>query len=225
MYSTRLITEIKNPSEKLYLHQTEEIIFSFLFFAFYPQIDDQIALLINAWCELLVFSCCYRSVSSPGVIRVSNEKSLTLEQAREFGIEKCVEKMLNFTEQLRRLKVDYYEYVSMKVIVLLTSGKKENYKNVEDTKNISNLSEGPVKKILHRIKCHLGSVNSTFFSSIFSDASGLKEPEHVRDSQEKVVQSLQQYTTANCPDLPTKFGELLLRMPELQRVCQVRSDI
>ena len=31
--------------------------------------------------------------------------------------------MLNFTEQLRRLKVDYYEYVSMKVIVLLTSGK------------------------------------------------------------------------------------------------------
>ena len=25
------------------------------------QIDDQIALLINAWCELLVLSCCYRS--------------------------------------------------------------------------------------------------------------------------------------------------------------------
>ena len=31
--------------------------------------------------------------------------------------------MLNFTDQLRRLKVDYFEYVSMKVIVLLTSGK------------------------------------------------------------------------------------------------------
>ena len=89
-----------------------------------PQIDDQIALLINAWCELLVFSCCYRSVSSPsGVIRVSNEKSLTLSSARQYGIEKCVEKMLNFTDQLRRLKVDYFEYVSMKVIVLLTSGK------------------------------------------------------------------------------------------------------
>ena len=88
-----------------------------------PQIDDQIALLINAWCELLVFSCCYRSVSSPpGVIRVSNEKSLTLSSARQYGIEKCVEKMLNFTDQLRRLKVDYFEYVSMKVIVLLTSG-------------------------------------------------------------------------------------------------------
>lgn len=86
------------------------------------QIDDQIALLINAWCELLVFSCCYRSVNHPGTIRVSNDKSLTMESARQYGVEKCIEKMLNFTDQLRRLKVDYYEYVSMKVIVLLTSG-------------------------------------------------------------------------------------------------------
>ena len=86
-------------------------------------------MLINAWCELLVFSCCYRSVSSPsGVIRVSNEKSLTLSSARQYGIEKCVEKMLNFTDQLRRLKVDYFEYVSMKVIVLLTSGKDFAYR-------------------------------------------------------------------------------------------------
>lgn len=138
-------------------------------------IDDQIALLINAWCELLVFSCCFRSVSCPpGVIKVSHEKSLDLDRAKAYGIERCVSKMLGFTEQLRRLRVDYYEYVSMKVIVLLTS-----------------------------------------------DASGLKEPEHVRDSQEKVVQSLQEYTTANYPEMPSKFGELLLRMPELQRVCQV----
>ena len=57
------------------------------------------------------------------MIRVSNEKSLNIAAAKQFGIEKCVEKMLNFTEQLRRLKVDYYEYVSMKVVVLLTSGK------------------------------------------------------------------------------------------------------
>ena len=29
------------------------------------------------------------------------------------------------------------------------------------------------------------------------------------------------YTVAYYPDMPSKFGELLLRMPELQRVCQV----
>ena len=41
------------------------------------------------------------------------------------GIEKCLEKMICFTEQLRRLKVDQFEYVSMKLICLLTSGRKE----------------------------------------------------------------------------------------------------
>ena len=88
-------------------------------------IDDQIALLINAWCELLVFSCCFRSVQCPqGIIKVSNEKSLDVDRARSYGIEKCISKMIGFTEQLRRLRVDYYEYVSMKVIVLLTSGKQ-----------------------------------------------------------------------------------------------------
>jgi len=55
-----------------------------------------------------------------------------------------------------------------------------------------------------------------------SDASSLKEAEHVRNSQEKVVQALQQYTLLNSPGAPTKFAELLLRMPELHRVCQVR---
>lgn len=86
------------------------------------QIDDQISLLINAWCELLLFSCCYRSVSCPGEIRVSLGKSITLQKARELGLAPCIERMLNFTEHLRRLRVDRYEYVAMKVIVLLSSG-------------------------------------------------------------------------------------------------------
>jgi len=136
-------------------------------------IDDQISLLINAWCELLVLSCCYRSMPHPGVIRVSNQVTLSIETARQHGIENCVEKMINFSDQLRRLKVDHYEYVSMKVVVLLTS-----------------------------------------------DASGLKDSGCVRASQEAVVRSLQDYTVSHYPDMPSKFGELLLRMPELQRVCQ-----
>jgi hypothetical protein len=61
-------------------------------------------------------------------------------------------------------------------------------------------------------------LNKIFF---IADASSLKEAEHVRDSQEKVVQALQQYTYSNYPSLPSKFAELLLRMPELHRVCQV----
>lgn len=50
-------------------------------------------------------------------------KSLSLEKARALGLGPCIERMLNFTEHLRRLRLDKYEYVAMKVIVLLTSGK------------------------------------------------------------------------------------------------------
>lgn len=78
-------------------------------------IDDQICLLINSWCELLLFSCCFRSMSTPGEIRVSLGKSITLEQARQLGLESCIERMLAFTNNLRRLRVDQYEYVAMKV--------------------------------------------------------------------------------------------------------------
>lgn len=94
--------------------------------SFAIQIDDQISLLINAWCELLLFSCCFRSMSTPGEIRVSLGKSISLAQARDLGLGACIERMLNFTEHLRRLRVDKYEYVAMKVIVLLTSGESSH---------------------------------------------------------------------------------------------------
>ncbi|KAJ8962063.1 hypothetical protein NQ314_005846 [Rhamnusium bicolor] len=141
-------------------------------------IDDQICLLINSWCELLLFSCCFRSMSSPGEIRVSLGKSINLAQAREMGMQACIERMLNFTEQLRRLRVDQYEYIAMKVIVLLTS-----------------------------------------------DTSELREAEKVRVSQEKALKALQDYTLSHYPESPAKFGELLLRIPELQRTCQVGKEM
>ncbi|KAJ8985722.1 hypothetical protein NQ317_014373 [Molorchus minor] len=141
-------------------------------------IDDQICLLINSWCELLLFSCCFRSMSTPGEIRVSLGKSINLQQAREMGMQACIERMLNFTEQLRRLRVDQYEYIAMKVIVLLTS-----------------------------------------------DTSELREAEKVRVSQEKALKALQDYTLSHYPESPSKFGELLLRIPELQRTCQVGKEM
>lgn len=54
-----------------------------------------------------------------------------------------------------------------------------------------------------------------------TDTSDLREPEKVRGCQEKAVQAVQTYTLAHYPDAPSKFGELLLRIPELQRTCQV----
>ncbi|XP_063633338.1 nuclear hormone receptor FTZ-F1 beta isoform X3 [Cydia splendana] len=136
-------------------------------------IDDQICLLINSWCELLVLSCCYRGVGTPGEVRVGGGRGITLHQAAKLGLTPCIERMLSFTDHLRRLRVDRYEYVALKVIVLLTS-----------------------------------------------DAPELREAEKVRASQEKALGALQAYTAAHSPDTPAKFGELLLRIPELQRTCQ-----
>lgn len=56
-----------------------------------------------------------------------------------------------------------------------------------------------------------------------TDTSELKEPEKVRASQEKALQSLQAYTLSHYPESPAKFGELLLRIPELQRTCSVNK--
>lgn len=44
----------------------------------------------------------------------------------------------------------------------------------------------------------------------------------MRVSQEKALKALQDYTLSHYPESPAKFGELLLRIPELQRTCQVR---
>ena len=54
-----------------------------------------------------------------------------------------------------------------------------------------------------------------------SEAPELREAEKVRASQEKALAALQAYTATHSPDTPAKFGELLLRIPELQRTCQV----
>ncbi|XP_065357216.1 nuclear hormone receptor FTZ-F1 beta [Calliphora vicina] len=141
-------------------------------------IDDQICLLINSWCELLLFSCCFRSVDTPGEIKMSLGKTITLPQAKLTGFQPCIERMLNLTDHLRRLRVDRYEFVAMKVIVLLQS-----------------------------------------------DTSELQEPVKVRECQEKALQSLQAYTLAHYPESPSKFGELLLRIPDLQRTCQLGKEM
>ncbi|XP_077507297.1 nuclear hormone receptor FTZ-F1 beta-like [Amblyomma americanum] len=141
------------------------------------QEDDQIALLINSWYELLLLSCCYRSTGTPNEIRFSLGKSVTLCQARHLGIGPVIERMLGLTDLLRRLQVDQREFVCLKVIILLTS-----------------------------------------------DASGLKDPEKVSACKKQVLEALQAYTISHYPSQPTKFGELLLFVTELERACQVSKE-
>ena len=62
-------------------------------------------------------------MATPGEIRISLGKSITLEQARALGLGPCIERMVHFTDHLRRLRVDQFEYAAMKVIILLSSGE------------------------------------------------------------------------------------------------------
>lgn len=63
-----------------------------------------------------------------------------------------------------------------------------------------------------------------FIIFVIVDTSELREAEKVRASQEKALQALQDYTLAHYPEIPAKFGELLLRIPELQRACNVSEN-
>ncbi|XP_043220794.1 nuclear hormone receptor FTZ-F1 beta-like [Amphibalanus amphitrite] len=143
-------------------------------------IDDQTALLINTWCQLLLLTCCFRSLETPGHIRIANGRSLSMQEANAIGVGRCVERMIALTDQLRRLKVDYYEYIALKVIILLSSS---------------------------------------------GDSSSLKEPQKVSTTREQVLHALQQYTMSHSADMPSKFGELLLRIPDVERACQLGKEL
>nr|XP_023028458.1 nuclear hormone receptor FTZ-F1 beta-like [Leptinotarsa decemlineata] len=62
-------------------------------------------------------------------------------------------------------------------------------------------------------------------NQVQKNTSELKEAERVRVSQEKALKALQDYTLSHYPESPSKFGELLLRIPELQRTCQVGKEM
>ncbi|XP_043235869.1 nuclear hormone receptor FTZ-F1 beta-like [Amphibalanus amphitrite] len=143
-------------------------------------LDDQTALLINTWCQLLLLNCCYRSLDTPGHIRVSRGRSVSVQEANAIGVGRCVERMVALTDQFRRLQVDYYEYIALKVIVLLSSN---------------------------------------------GDPSVLTEPHKVSACREQVLQALQQYTMSHSPQTPSKFGELLLRIPDVERACQLGKEL
>ncbi|XP_076091865.1 nuclear hormone receptor FTZ-F1 beta-like [Mytilus galloprovincialis] len=142
--------------------------------------DDQILLLQNGWAELLIFNCCMRSVESRTEIFLPLGKTVDLEKARSIseGCEDIVQRMLDLTDQLRRLNVDQYEYVAMKVLVLITP-----------------------------------------------DVKGMKENYKAREQQELISDALYKYTISHYPQNPDKFGEMLLRLPEITRVSSIGKEL
>ncbi|CAG5129921.1 unnamed protein product [Candidula unifasciata] len=140
--------------------------------------DDQILLLQNCWSELIALSLCWRSIDTPNQISISTTHHITAEWAQHLGFEDVVVRLLNIAEKFRKLYMDQFEYVALKVLLLITP-----------------------------------------------DVKGLKEPRKIRDFQEKLTEALLAYTTSHYPHMKDKFGQLLLRLPELSRISFLSKDI
>ena len=88
------------------------------------QTDDQIVLLQSCWAELLCLSVCWHSVRSQNnTLLLSHGRQLDLEMAKAMGLAEVIQRLLDFTEHLRRLDLDLHEYISLKVLMLMTPGK------------------------------------------------------------------------------------------------------
>jgi len=56
-------------------------------------------------------------------LRLSHDKVLSMKRAQATGMADIIQRLLDFTEHLRRLEVDCYEYVALKVLMLLSPGE------------------------------------------------------------------------------------------------------
>ncbi|XP_067662603.1 nuclear hormone receptor FTZ-F1 beta-like [Haliotis asinina] len=139
--------------------------------------DDQILLLQNCWSDLLALGVCWRSIATPGVLSLSAGKTIGLKRAQDLGFDDVVSRMISLSEHLRRLEVDQYEYVAMKVLLLISP-----------------------------------------------DVKGLKDPGKIMEHQEKLLDALLTYTTGHFQMLHNKFGEMLLRLPELSRISFIGKE-
>ena len=53
---------------------------------------------------------------------------------------------------------------------------------------------------------------------VFTDASGLTDPQYIESLQEKTQCALEEYTRNQYPNQPNRFGKLLLRLPSLRSI-------
>lgn len=58
---------------------------------------------------------------------------------------------------------------------------------------------------------------TSYLTVLLTDIKGLEKREIVQQYQNTLLDALRTYTTTHYPQFPLKFGELLLRLSEVQR--------
>lgn len=139
--------------------------------------DDQILLLQNCWCELLALTLCWKSLQLTSEIIFFHGQAIDHEKACSLDLGEMFTKMLAIIEQFRRLKIDQYECVALKVIIL-----------------------------------------------ICPDIKGLNDADKLSEQQQRVSMALESYTSSHYTQSPNKYGEILLRLPELSKVSYMLKE-
>ncbi|KAL4219474.1 c4 zinc finger protein [Mactra antiquata] len=139
--------------------------------------DDQILLLQNCWCDLLALTLCWKSLQLNNEIVFFHGQPIDLEKASSLDLGEMFCNMLSIVEQFKRLKIDQYECVALKVIIL-----------------------------------------------ICPDIKGLNDADKLSEQQQRVSIALESYTNSHYRQSPNKYGEILLRLPELARISNLLKD-
>ena len=59
-----------------------------------------------------------------GYLLLSHGRQLDLEVAKALGLAEVIQRLMDYTDHLRRLDMDTYEYTSLKVLMLMSPGEK-----------------------------------------------------------------------------------------------------
>lgn len=106
--------------------------------------DDQILLLQNCWCELLTLHMCWKSMHLHNEVIFLHGQSIDEEKATILGIQDMFHSILELIDHMRRLHLDQYECVALKVIILICPdmrGLKDADKLGEQQQRISGALE------------------------------------------------------------------------------------
>ncbi|KAI4578558.1 hypothetical protein MJG53_011413 [Ovis ammon polii x Ovis aries] len=181
-------------------------------------VDDQMKLLQNCWSELLILDHIYRQVvhgKEGSIFLVTGQQVDYSVIASQAGatLSSLMSHAQELVAKLRSLQFDQREFVCLKFLVLFSLGPLGRGRMLQVTvpQTDSRSREWPLlrRKTLRPFRnWAIGP----------PDVKNLENSQLVEGVQEQVNAALLDYTVCNYPQQAEKFGQLLLRLPEIRAI-------
>lgn len=65
---------------------------------------------------------CWNSIRAENELTLSHGRSMNIELGKAVGFEEVTQRLIDFADLLKRLEVDTYEFVAVKVLILMCPG-------------------------------------------------------------------------------------------------------